>query len=492
MTRMTGRLLIITGVVLAVAGGRWCGCHGRCARRGRVVRSFAGLSGALTCTSVACGVITGVQWAVLSQSGPGVAWAVVLWLPAFLAGATVARLFAVLRIVHGRRRRVRATRREAGVADDRRSANRVDPCRHRLGRRAAAAERGRNAGQGGGAPRTGDAGPAGRHWPGAGVAAADRNQCRGRGRAGGHARADARCRPLAGPQHGALPRHRRVRAGEALVGGAHERPLRAADARCRSGRGLRAAHRLGTARGTGPRTAAPPPDGLDHRAAGPGPRRRGCGSGRDRVPARVGRGAGHRPPGRGVAAHPRAEGRRRHRVGGVVARCDLAGGRGGAAGAGAGRAVAGRAAARQRAPLGRPGRRRQGAPDRDRHPGRGRGRARALGYSGDEPGGQGRLAGRVRHPTGAGERARLPDHVLAAHGRDPGDDRRQAGCAGPQPGPRALGGVAQRGRAGRLRGSVGGRSGLDRAAGPAVSAAVSRAPQTCSPGCRWGCRSAGT
>ena len=49
--------------------------------------------------SVAGGVITGVQWAVLSQTGPGVAWAVVLWLPAFLAGATVTRLLSVLRIV---------------------------------------------------------------------------------------------------------------------------------------------------------------------------------------------------------------------------------------------------------------------------------------------------------------------------------------------------------------------------------------------------------
>ena len=114
----------------------------------------------------------------------------------------------------------------------------------------------------------------GRVGGGAGAAAADRGRRRGRGRAGGHARADARRHPLAGPQHGALHRHRRVRAGTAVVGGAHERPLRAADARCRSGRGLRAAHRLGAARRAGPRAAAPPPDGLDHRTAGPGPRRR--------------------------------------------------------------------------------------------------------------------------------------------------------------------------------------------------------------------------
>ena len=112
MTTGYGRPLIITGVVLAVVGGAMVWASGP--RSGRVARPVAGLAGALTCTSVACGVITGVQWAVLSQSGPGVAWAVVLWLPAFLAGATVTRLFAVLRIVHGRRRRVRGTRRERG------------------------------------------------------------------------------------------------------------------------------------------------------------------------------------------------------------------------------------------------------------------------------------------------------------------------------------------------------------------------------------------
>ena len=66
----------------------------------------------------------------------------------------------------------------------------------------------------------------------------------------------------------------------------------------------------------------------------------------------------------------------------------------------------------QRAALGRPGRRPR-APDGDRHPGWGRGRAGPPGHPGDEPGGQGRLAGRVRHPTGAGQRPRLPDDVLA-------------------------------------------------------------------------------
>ena len=53
------------------------------------------------------------------------------------------------------------------------------------------------------------------------------------------------------------------------------------------------------------------------------------------------------------------------------------------------------------AALGRP-RRGAGAPDGDRHPGWGRGRAGPPEHPRDEPRGEGRLAGRVRHPTGAG------------------------------------------------------------------------------------------
>jgi hypothetical protein len=75
---------------------------------------WGGLSGALTCTSVATGVIIGVQWEVVTQTGPTAVWAVVLGLPAFLAGATVARLLAVLCAVHRRRCPARAIRRERG------------------------------------------------------------------------------------------------------------------------------------------------------------------------------------------------------------------------------------------------------------------------------------------------------------------------------------------------------------------------------------------
>ena len=113
MSAETGWLLIAAGAGPVVVGMAMVGVAAPRAkrRRGRAVRPAAGLSGALTCTSVVCGVIAGVQWAILSQTGPGAAWAVVLWLPAFLAGATVTRLLAVLRIVCCRRRQVQAAAR---------------------------------------------------------------------------------------------------------------------------------------------------------------------------------------------------------------------------------------------------------------------------------------------------------------------------------------------------------------------------------------------
>jgi hypothetical protein len=117
MNADTGWVLIGSGAALMVAGLVMIGVSAMRAprRRRQPVRSRAGLTGALTCTSVVCGVITCVQWAVLSRTGPGVAWAVVLWLPAFLAGATVARLFIVWRIVIDRRRQARAARRVRGA-----------------------------------------------------------------------------------------------------------------------------------------------------------------------------------------------------------------------------------------------------------------------------------------------------------------------------------------------------------------------------------------
>jgi hypothetical protein len=97
--------LIIAGVGLAVVGAvmLWAGRPpaGRC--RGRTGRP-TGMSGALTCAAVSAGVITGVEWVVVSQTDRAWVSVIVLALPAFLAGATVARLLAVVRTAHHRRR----------------------------------------------------------------------------------------------------------------------------------------------------------------------------------------------------------------------------------------------------------------------------------------------------------------------------------------------------------------------------------------------------
>jgi hypothetical protein len=54
-------------------------------------------------------VILGVQWTAVAQTGSVAMWTLVLGLPAFLAGATVTRLLAVLHLVF-RQRRAQATR----------------------------------------------------------------------------------------------------------------------------------------------------------------------------------------------------------------------------------------------------------------------------------------------------------------------------------------------------------------------------------------------
>jgi hypothetical protein len=102
-----GWLLITTGVLLVVVGAAMLGAsgprHGR--RRTRIASSRARrLSSALVCAAAAGGVITGVQWAVLSQTDPA-AWVAVLGPPALLAGATVTRLLLLVVGVAGCRRR---------------------------------------------------------------------------------------------------------------------------------------------------------------------------------------------------------------------------------------------------------------------------------------------------------------------------------------------------------------------------------------------------
>ena len=245
----------------------------------RAARPRAGRPGALMCTSVACGLITGVQWAVLSQTGPG------------RRGRSC---WGCRRSWRGRRWRgcspscasstadgagARRSRRGRGVpAMTGRSDAAADPCR-----RATRAAVGRRRRRGGSAA------------PGKEVVRRAVGDAGRRPAGGGLARAPGRRRIVvdAVVVVGRAATHERTRdAARWLVRNTvlyvatgvwvlarrwwearTQRPLRAADARGRGGRGLRAAHRLGAARRAGPGTAAPPPDGLDHRTAGPGPRR---------------------------------------------------------------------------------------------------------------------------------------------------------------------------------------------------------------------------
>ncbi len=98
MTIQTGPLLITVGVVSTLAGTAMLAASRPRAQPPRRPRPHASVStAALAWTSVGCGVVTGVQWALLSRTEPGTVWMVVLTLPAFLAAATVTRVLAVWR-----------------------------------------------------------------------------------------------------------------------------------------------------------------------------------------------------------------------------------------------------------------------------------------------------------------------------------------------------------------------------------------------------------
>ena len=116
-----GWLLIIIGAVLAVVGLAmvWASGprHGR--RRTRAAATRGRLSIALVCAAVTGGLITGVQWALLSQTGPA-AWMAVLGPPALLAGAAVTRLLLLILDASRSRRRRTQSMRHRRVSDDRR------------------------------------------------------------------------------------------------------------------------------------------------------------------------------------------------------------------------------------------------------------------------------------------------------------------------------------------------------------------------------------
>ena len=107
--------VIVAGVGLAMVGivTMWAG-RSRAGRRPHRTSQSTGPCGALTCTVASAGVITTMEWAVISQTDQAWVWVVVLGLPAFLAGATAVRLLAAVRTVHTRRRQARNVLRGAG------------------------------------------------------------------------------------------------------------------------------------------------------------------------------------------------------------------------------------------------------------------------------------------------------------------------------------------------------------------------------------------
>jgi hypothetical protein len=110
---MGGVSLIMAGVLIAIGAVMWSsGSPGakstvRRARRPLSATSdrTSGRAWALAGATIATGVIAGVQWASLRPTGALWVSVLVLGLPAFLAGATVVRLLAVVRPARVRRGR---------------------------------------------------------------------------------------------------------------------------------------------------------------------------------------------------------------------------------------------------------------------------------------------------------------------------------------------------------------------------------------------------
>jgi hypothetical protein len=97
MTIETGLLLIAVGAVSMLVGTAMLSASRPRARSPQRPRPHLSIPRALMWTSIGCGVITGLQWAVLSRTESDMVWMTVLSLPAFLAAATVTRVLAVWR-----------------------------------------------------------------------------------------------------------------------------------------------------------------------------------------------------------------------------------------------------------------------------------------------------------------------------------------------------------------------------------------------------------
>jgi hypothetical protein len=104
---LAGVPLTVAGVVIAGIGAMMWWLGSRTARGERRPRPPAAVITRrvrpVVLATVVAGVIAAVQWASLCLTSAVLAWALVLGLPAFLAGATVVRLLAVMAARAGRR-----------------------------------------------------------------------------------------------------------------------------------------------------------------------------------------------------------------------------------------------------------------------------------------------------------------------------------------------------------------------------------------------------
>jgi uncharacterized membrane protein HdeD (DUF308 family) len=117
MSANDGWLLISAGIALMLMGIAMLAMPRRrvVARRIPTLRRLpAEMVVALTCTAAVAVAIVSLQWAVAVRPGSVALWTTVHGVPAFLAGASIARLYAVARVVRNERRRARALRRRIG------------------------------------------------------------------------------------------------------------------------------------------------------------------------------------------------------------------------------------------------------------------------------------------------------------------------------------------------------------------------------------------
>jgi hypothetical protein len=91
--------LALLGVVLAIVSGR------RATKRAaKGVREVTRMTSNAARTVVTAGVVTLIQWAIVTNTSDTTTVLITLGFPALFAGVSVARLFAVTEVIHSSRR----------------------------------------------------------------------------------------------------------------------------------------------------------------------------------------------------------------------------------------------------------------------------------------------------------------------------------------------------------------------------------------------------